>query len=140
MIIRLEDIQPTEPYLKKPTLDYFSKFPERLCNSHPPIIILPCEGMPFRYFVQNGNHRLYTLNKLNRTNFLEKNGQLIWEGAEGIVRISLGKMKDKIFLDIFEQAIQVRKSGIESWNSFKGKIVSNREYYKLSEKFAEDNY
>ena len=63
-VISIDEIQPLETLLFESNVNFFLADPERIFSQKNPIRLIFNEGMPFKCFVQEGNHRLFVLNKL----------------------------------------------------------------------------
>ena len=99
MRIRINEIQPIERYLARETVEYYLKNPGKIRKSKPRINISHCSGQPFRFIAEDGNCRLYVLNRI---------GAKLIELPESLVE----KAEDA------NLALENYNSGLRSWSDF----------------------
>jgi len=63
-VISIDEIQPLETLLFESNVNFFLADPERIFLQKNPVRLIFNDGMPFKCFVQEGNHRLFVSNKL----------------------------------------------------------------------------
>lgn len=101
-IIVIRDIQPLEIKLFQAHVEYFISKPERIFVQEHPMTLIFAEHMPFEYFLQNGNHRVYALHKL------------------GVKELIIECVKEEEWLDDFEllleSAMESFNEGVKSWD------------------------
>ncbi len=111
MRLRLLELQPSELFLDRDSINFFLANRRLIWNLNPPIRIAYLLGLPFKYGVIEGNKRLFTLYLLG-----VKSLDIIPE------EIGLG------YEDEYSSSLKAYNHGIRSLSDLRRKIVSRRIY------------
>lgn len=114
--ISIHEIQPSEDILKKETVDYFLKNPKDIFTKE--ITITKSDDPKFRYYVCDGNNRLFVLYQLG-INELE-----IVPDYEPRFCIDYDEKNENIANDTFNH-------GVITWEQLKKRIVPKNKYHEI---------
>jgi hypothetical protein len=106
--IKLNEIQPSEEWLTRESVDYYLGRSYDLDIFLMDIEVGECEGQPFRYFVRDGNNRLYVG---HMSGILEIVPRKI---------VHVPECYDKFAREVYDK-------GIRKWDDFENRIISKKE-------------
>lgn len=100
-VIAISEIQPFEILLFDSHVKFFLDDPRRIFSQEQELRLIFKNDMPFKCFVQNGNHRLYVSNRLGiKKVVIERATELLW---------------DEDFELFFESAMEAYNFGVRNW-------------------------
>jgi len=114
MKLKLSEIQPGEPFLRKSCVEFFRANPGEILKRMPPISIAITGGLPFKYYVREGNNRLFVL--------YSRGLEFIELGADRVEKIGIE------YADEYGSNLMCYWRGIRSFGDLKTRIIPDSQY------------